>query len=286
MARPLRVEFPGAIYHVTSRGNARADIFLDDTDRRQFLNVLAEVVSRFHWTCHAWCLMRNHYHLVIETPEANLALGMRHLNGVYTQRFNRRHKRVGHVFQGRYKAIIVDRDTYLLELCRYVVLNPVRAGLVKEAQEWPWSSYRATVGLASSPVPLHTDWLLSQFGSGKKGAIKRYIRFVSDGTRARSVWRHLRQQIYLGDDAFMERIKLEFFKKESLMEVPRAQWRPSGRSLQEYTAVAADRHEAMARAYLEGGYRMNEIAAVFGVHYTTVSRAVKKYERNMHDRKT
>jgi REP element-mobilizing transposase RayT/predicted DNA-binding protein (UPF0251 family) len=279
MARPLRVEFPGAIYHVTSRGNAREDIFLDDTDRRQLLDVLAKVVSRFHWACHAWCLMPNHYHLVIETPEANLALGMRQLNGVYTQRFNRRHKRVGHVFQGRYKAIVVDRDAYLLELCRYVVLNPVRAGLVDEAQEWPWSSYRATVGLAPTIVPLYTDWLLSQFRSSRKTAIKRYIRFVSDGmSGGKSVWKHLRQQIYLGDDAFVERIKLKFVRSGPLTEVPRAQWKPSGKSLEEYAAASMDRHEAMARAYLEGGYRMNEIAARFGVHYATVSRAVKKYE--------
>ena len=132
MARPLRLEFPGAVYHVTSRGNARAAIFLDDEDRPIFLGVLGAVVARFGWLCHAYCLMDNHYHLLLETPDPNLSRGMRQLNGVYTQRFNRRHGRVGHVLQGRFKAILVDRDGYLLELARYLVLNPVRAGRVKD----------------------------------------------------------------------------------------------------------------------------------------------------------
>ena len=124
MARPLRIEFPGALYHVSARGNARQDIFLDDQDRQRFLGVLERVVSRFHLLLHAYCLMDNHFHLVVETPEANLSQAMRQLNGVYTQAFNRRHDLVGHVLQGRFRAIVVDRDSYLLELCRYVVLNP------------------------------------------------------------------------------------------------------------------------------------------------------------------
>ena len=151
MARPLRLEFPGAIYHVTARGNARNEIFIDDEDRRLFLDCLGEVVARFGWRCHAYCLMDNHYHLLIETPEGNLSRGMRQLNGVYTQRFNRRHGRVGHVFQGRFKAIVVDRDGYLLELCRYVVLNSMRAGVIKKLsatpgavtrQRWAWPNVR------------------------------------------------------------------------------------------------------------------------------------------------
>ena len=128
MARPLRIEFPGAIYHVTARGNARNAIVLDDEDRELFLVCLGEVILLFGWVCHAYCLMDNHYHLLIETPEGNVSRGMRQLNGVFTQRFNRRHGQVGHLFQGRFKAIVVDRESYLLELCRYVVLNPIRAG--------------------------------------------------------------------------------------------------------------------------------------------------------------
>ncbi len=151
MARPLRIEFAGALYHVTSRGDGREDIFLEEGDRTRFVEVLSEVCQRFNWAVHAYCLMGNHYHLVVETRDDSLAKGMRQLNGLYTQRFNREHGRVGHVFQGRYKAILVQKDSYLLELARYVVLNPVRAGMVRSAKEWPWSSYRAMVGQA--PVP-------------------------------------------------------------------------------------------------------------------------------------
>ena len=155
MARPLRIEFAGALYHVTSRGDRREPIYEDDHDRGVFLEVLAEVVARFNWLCHAYCLMTNHYHLIVETVEGNLSKGMRQLNGVYTQASNRRHGRVGHLFQGRFKGILVDKDAYLLELTRYVVLNPVRAGIVPYAEDWPWSSNRAMVGAVPAP-----DWPL------------------------------------------------------------------------------------------------------------------------------
>jgi putative transposase len=130
MARPIRIEFSGALYHVTSRGNRQEDIYEDDTDRSVFLSVLEKTCSTNNWICHAYCLMSNHYHLLIETPDSNLSKGMRQLNGVYTQSYNRIHNRVGHVFQGRFKAIFVEKETYLLELARYIVLNPVRAGMV------------------------------------------------------------------------------------------------------------------------------------------------------------
>ena len=140
MARPLRIEFPGALYHVTSRGNARGPIFLSDCDRFDFLCVLGEVVEQTGWQCHAYCLMPNHYHLLVQTPEANLSRGMRQLNGLYTQRLNRRHDRVGHLFQGRFKAILVERESQLLELARSVVLKPVRAAIATDPERYRWSS--------------------------------------------------------------------------------------------------------------------------------------------------
>jgi len=181
MARPLRIGFEGALYHVTSRGDARRDIFLDDADRVAFLEILDDVVSRFGWLCHAYCLMGNHYYLLIETPAANLSRGMRHLNGVYTQRFNRNHERVWHVMQGRYKSILVEKESYLLELARYVVLNPVRARMVRSARDWKWSSYRATAGQEPALELLTVKWLLSQFGADPSIAVTEYRRFVQQG---------------------------------------------------------------------------------------------------------
>ena len=143
MARPLRIEFAGALYHLTSRGDRREAIYEDDEDQQRFLDTLAEVAEHYNWVCHAYCLMTNYYHRVAETFEGNLSQGMRHLNGVYTQTSNRRHGRVGHLFQGRFKGILVDRDAYLLELARYVVLNPVRAGMV----DTPATAFRSVVGL-------------------------------------------------------------------------------------------------------------------------------------------
>src|SRR3990172_5486818 len=188
MARPLRVEFDGATYHVTSRGNAREDIFDDDGDRKAFLECLGKVVDRFNWLCHAYCLMDNHYHLVIETPEANLSNGMRQLNGVYTQLYNRRHRTVGHLFQGRYKAILIQKESHLLEVCRYVVLNPVGAKAVEVPERWRWSSYRATAGIERAHPCLTADWILGQFGSKRRTAEKRYRAFVMDGIREHRIW--------------------------------------------------------------------------------------------------
>ncbi len=164
MARPLRIEWAGGLYHVTSRGDRREDIYLNRADREAWLDLLGEVCGRFNWRCHSGCQMTNHYHIVVETVEGNLAQGMRQLNGVYTQMVNCSHGRVGHVFQGRYKAILVERDAYLLELARYVVLNPVRAGRVSDTVDWPWSSYAAMTGLQECPAWLQTDWILRSFG--------------------------------------------------------------------------------------------------------------------------
>jgi putative transposase len=169
MARPLRIEIPGAIYHVTARGDRREPIYETDADRQYWLRLLGEVCQRFNWHCHAYCLMDNHYHIVIETIDGNLSAGMRQLNGVYTQWHNRTQGKVGHVFQGRFKAIIVQRESYLLELARYVVLNPVRAGVCAQPQDWPWSSYAAMLGAAHPPW-LNTAWLLAQFGSSSEQA--------------------------------------------------------------------------------------------------------------------
>src|SRR5215470_14465032 len=201
VARTLRPELPGAVYHLTSRGNARQKVFLTDDDRELFLSTLFSVIRRYGWICHAYCLMDNHYHLLVETPEANLSIGMRQLNGVYTQAFNRRHKRVGHLFQGRYKAIVVEKESHLLELCRYVVLNPLR--VKGKARRRHWSSYQATAGMASIPEFLTVDWILKQFGNKHRAAMAAYRVFVKEGLESRP-WEKLTGQIYLGSERFVE----------------------------------------------------------------------------------
>lgn len=280
MARPLRIEFPGALYHVTSRGDRREDIFHDDSDRHQWLKIFGSVCERFNWSCHSYCLMDNHYHILVETIEGNLSKGMRQLNGVYTQQFNRRHERVGHVYQGRYKAILVDKDSYWLELSRYVVLNPVRAGLVKSAGAWPWSSYRAMVGRQQPPFWLETDALLSQFGKQRKRAIERYMDFVRAGIGLPSLWKDLKSQIYLGDERFVKVMQKKIDTNGDLNEIPSAQRRPKAKPLAYYEKAYKDKKQAMAAAYLSGGYTMKAIAEAFNVHYATVSRAVKLSENN------
>ena len=288
MARPLRIEFPGAIYHVTSRGDRREPIFIDDADRSMWLDVFGQVCSRFNWRCHAWCLMTNHYHLLVETPEPNLSRGMRQLNGVYTQRFNRRYGHVGHVFQGRFKAILVERESYLLELARYVVSNPVRARMVSDAGAWPWSSYAAMTG-AQSPAPwLETDGLLRQFGSRRDHAVARYIDFVRAGVGLPSLWESLQGQIYLGSDLFIERMQvLVEARGPDLREVPFAQRRPLRASKARKPAEPlspADRDEAVTAGYAAGRCSMRELADRHGVHVSTVSRAVARQEAGCTER--
>ena len=281
MSRPLRIEYAGAVYHITSRGNEKKAVFKDDQDRINFLNTLQHVNKRYNWICHAYCLMDNHYHLLIETPDGNLSKGMRHLNGVYTQSFNRRHKRVGHIFQGRFKAIIVEKERHLLELCRYVVLNPVRAGMVSTPQKWRWSSYRATAGIEKMESCLSTDWILAQFGKIKSGARINYRKFVKDGmTEKEAPWEKLKGQVVLGSDTFIERVREFFVGKEQFTEIPRLQ-RMAGRPILETMLPAGEqfsrneRNSAIIKAHVKYCYTLKEIAEHLEIHYTTVSKVVK-----------
>jgi REP element-mobilizing transposase RayT len=188
MARPLRIEYPGAVYHITSRGNERKEIFKSEGDRADFLNVLHSVNKRYNWLCHAYCLMDNHYHILIETPDGNLSRGMRQLNGVYTQIFNKQHGRVGHLFQGRYKAILVEKESHLLEVCRYVVLNPVRARIVESPDQWKWSSYMGTAGKGKPHPSLTSTWVLGQFSLRRNEAEASYREFVRNGIGVKNIW--------------------------------------------------------------------------------------------------
>lgn len=176
MARPLRIEYPGAYYHVTSRGNKRKAIFRDETDQEKFLDLLGRAVTDFQLRLHGYVLMSNHYHLLVETPKGGLNRAMRDLNGVYTQAFNHRHRRVGHLFQGRYKAILVDKDSYSVELSRYLHLNPWRVKPSQDPFKYRWSSLKAYVGEAAAPRWLTVEEVLDEFGSRGKGGYRAFVR--------------------------------------------------------------------------------------------------------------
>ena len=275
MARPLRIEFSGAVYHVTSRGNARQDIVVDDKDHTSFLALLAHVIDRYGWVCHAYCLMDNHYHLLLETPTPNLSQGMRQLNGRYTQAFNRRHHRVGHLFQGRFTAILVEKEAHLLELCRYVVLNPVRAKMVTHPRLWSWSSYRATAGALTRPVWLSTEWILGQFGVRQREAQRRYRQFIAEGRDGSRPWEQVQGQIYLGSEDFIAQHQPD----RVIREIPRCQTHAKRPPLKDVFQRRGGETELIYIAYRQYGYKLNEIAEHLGVHYATVSRRLKQAEQ-------
>jgi hypothetical protein len=196
---------------------------------------------------------------------------MRQLNGIYTQALNRRQRRVGHLFQGRYRAIHVQKEAHLLELCRYVVLNPLRVKVRDRADQWKWSSFRATAGLARVPVFLTTDWILSQFGNRRGRSQARYGAFVREGLEGRP-WDNLQGQIYLGDEEFVGR---HTQGKEELKEVPRAQRNVAKPSLER---VLRSGDKGIMEAYREHGYTMKQVAEHLGIHYAKVSRRLRKLD--------
>jgi REP-associated tyrosine transposase len=281
MSRPLRLQVPGGIYHVTARGNARRAIFEDDDDCARFLVVLASTVARYRVLCHAYCLMGNHYHLLVQTPEPNLSMAMRQLNGVYTQRFNRRHERCGHVLQGRFGAQLVDGDAYLREVCRYIVLNPVRAGLVAHPGEWRWSSFRATAGEATVPGFLSVDWMRSLSGAKTRaGAIRSFVSFVEAGIGVpEGAVDRFSLKPLMGDGALNERLLDQCRGAVGCVEFPRVQRfcsRPQLARIFGGMTSRADRNARAVSAVREHGYTMKEVADVLGLHYVTVSRALAR----------
>jgi REP element-mobilizing transposase RayT len=298
MSRPLRIEFPGAVYHVTSRGDRREPIYRDDDDRLAQLDVIAHAMDRFDAQVLAYCQMGNHYHLVLHTRQANLSRLMRHVNGVYTQAFNRRHDLVGHLLQGRFKAILVDRDAYLLALCRYVERNPVAAGLVRTPQDWPWSSCRAHLGLEGTPPWLDTEglhgYLLARApitAADRRRAARLYADVVEQPAQDddAAFWaNHLRQQIFLGDEAFAQRMQAKAAPSQrSARDVPRAQRRsvvadsPAARkrAWKQFLAGAdGDRSAALLAAYRDGGMTMTALATLAGVSVSRVSRLIAQRE--------
>jgi REP-associated tyrosine transposase len=268
MARPLRLEFPGSIWHVTARGNERRSIVLDDSDRMFLLDLLGQTVERFRWIVYQYVLMTNHYHLVFQLSEETLSSGMRWLNGRYAQAFNRRHARVGHLFQGRFHARLVEKESYLQEVMRYVVLNPVRAKIVSLPEDYAWSSHRATAGLRAAPSWLAVDRTLSCFAPEPTIARTWYTRFVDEGIGIeRSPWRDVVGQIYLGRKEWVEGMREKIESKPRSDDYPIAQRTPIVPTMMDVIAAVASGLSVSENLIRFGrGGRARMLAAWIGCH--------------------
>jgi len=300
MARPLRIEYPGAYYHVTSRGNERKAIFREVSDRKKFLEILSSSIEQFNVRLHAYVLMDNHYHLLVETPVGNLSRAIRHLNGVYTQYVNRRYRRVGHLFQGRYKAILIDKDSYLIELSRYIHLNPwrVRNG-AREPQRYAWSSLRAYTGREKAPEWLETEVVLGSFGQKVGKARRAYGEFVREGMekREKSPWEEVRWQSLLGSISFVEEIEDRFLRDREIGLTEIKGLRESRKRVNaerivavvcEYYRIKPGDLSKRSHEYTEarevasylmrrhGLMRLVEIGEQVGSHYSTVGNVIRK----------
>lgn len=286
MARRPRLQFPGAIYHVMSRGNRKFPIYDDDDDRRVFMTTIAQAVRRYGVRVFAWCLMPNHYHLVLETPRANLSDAMRHINGVYTQSSNRLHQRTGHVFEGRFRSIIVQRESYLRRVARYVVLNPVRAHLAIDVGDWRWSSYRATAALEPAPDYLCLDWLSLAFPDAPPGGVReQYVQFVNSPAARKATLGVSRSVI--GSPSFERRVRDLISAKQPDRLLPYSH-RSIGRPTLDVLFAGAVSRQARDRriwqAHVEYGYRLSEIACVLGIHPSTASVILRRMDRAMPNR--
>jgi len=293
MARPLRIAYPGAYYHVTSRGNEQKEIFKSRRDREKFLEYLTSATQRYGAVIHAYCLMTNHYHLLLETPEANLSQIMRHINGAYTTYFNVKRKRAGHLFQGRFKAILVEADACAAELSRYIHLNPLRAGMAECPEDHPWSSYRSYIGQSPAPEWLKTDFILGYFGGQEAEARPRYRRFVEEMI-ARDYESPLQAAIgasILGSTDFVETVLEKHVGKRSLeRDLPALRQLAARPSVGEILGVVdavfgpskkTARQAGMYLCHRYSGEKLREIGKRFAVGPSAVTEASRLFPRRM-----
>ena len=288
MTRPLRIEYPGAYYHVTSRGNERKNIFINKVDRNSFLSYLKSAHLRYGAEIHAFCLMNNHYHLLLETPKGNLSQIMRHINGAYTNYFNIRHKRRGHLFQGRYKAILVEADSYAGELSRYIHLNPVRAGMVDIPEKYGWSSYQYYIRRKKKLDWLTVDFILCYFDNGNVQAWKGYQEFInaSVNIKSESPLEKTVASTILGSDNFIEFIKDKYLdpkkRDRNLPALKELRKSPDIADTYEKVKAICNSDASLSKKvtlYLFHKYsdkRLSEIGTFFGIGESAVSDASKR----------
>ena len=281
MARPPRLNIPGATYHVMNRGNRKALLFEDDRDRRRFIRLLSDTAAEFAVEVLADCLMGNHVHLVIVTPAGNVSQFMQQLEGKFAEYSNWRHQRVGHVFQGRFKSVIVDNDIHLLTAIVYVLMNPIVAGYVKQLEEWKWSSYRAIVGLDSAPGYLSLSWLDELFPTDTRSGAQRAFRaFINE---AEPIQAYVQQSEPVFGSASLKRVIRSYVGQRLYgVNVPRSLRALARPTLEELFKVATGtltRAQTIQRAHVVHGYKYEEIARTLGLHPTTVSKIVRRLRR-------
>jgi putative transposase len=293
MARPLRIEYPGAFYHITSRGNERKPVFKSKQDRMKFLDYLFSATERYGAQVHVYCLMDNHYHLLIETPLGNLSQIMHHINGAYTTYFNVKRGRSGHLFQGRYKSILVDMDEYAKELSRYIHLNPVRANMVSSPDDFQWSSYNQYIGNQKPEKWLTCDFILGYFGKNKKFAQKQYQNFVTClvGQEYKSPLSEVTGSVLLGGQDFINFIKERYLTglKQS-KEMPATRALVKNVSIQDISDMVDQtmkekgkiiRNVKIFLSHKYTGQKLSVIGKTFGIGDSAVSKAFKRFEKKI-----
>jgi putative transposase len=298
MARQLRIEFEGAFYHITSRGNQRERVYFEDGDRERFLEILKRTRERYGYQLHAYVLMDNHYHLMVETPKANISQTMQNINTSYTVYINKKHRRSGHLFQGRYKGIIVDKDEYLVTLSRYIHLNPVRAGIVQKPEAYRWSSYGFYIDSSNKDTLVNTVDTLLMFSEEKRHAVKAYKDFVDGGIgKEDNPLEELESGILLGSTAFKERIKALLEKRKEDEEIPQIKrlrstvqidrvietfCRYYGKGSEEVLQRRnGERGMAIYLSKLFSGKKNIEIGKYFGIKGPAVSNVIRAMEGRM-----
>jgi len=290
VARPLRIEYPGAFYHVTSRGNERGTVFQSNRDREKYLSYVESAHERYGAVVYTYCLMGNHYHLLLETPRGNLSKILQYINGAYTTYFNIKRNRFGHLFQGRFKGILVDKDEYCKELSRYIHLNPVRAGMVKVALEYPWSSYRYFAGRGKKPKWLKTELVLEDFGGEGGRGYRRYREYVEKGA-GKEIEDPLKKVIastFLGGKEFIESIKLKYLEEKkidrrdlpALKKILRG---PSLEAIEKAVIKIVGRGYPLFKkiciylSYQRSGMNLREIGEYFGMQRSAISQLSRRF---------
>jgi putative transposase len=294
VARPLRVQFPGAFYHITSRGNERKPVFITDTDRKKFLSYLQSAHEKYGALLHCFCFLPNHYHLLLETPRGNLSEILHHINGAYTTYFNIKRKRSGHLFQGRFKAILVEKEVYAQELSRYIHLNPVRAGLAEDPSSYPWSSYPYYVGLAKRPSWMETRTILGYFSRDEKEANKAYRDFVEQGTgkEIRNPLKEVVGSTFLCGESYIEQVVRRggiplSDDKRNVPALRVLDKRPSLKEIENWIQGVISRQEEIFRKFCLyfshrfGGYSLEEIGAYYGMKGAAVSQAARRFQKRI-----